>query len=192
MTNPIWTHRAGSRLAREAAAAAKLAERASAEFWAPIQAAEQRRQDERAALAVNAAKAEEERRSASCPCPTCSGGTKTLSIAEAAFVMSALSHFRGQGLAATPRHVELARFYAANPTYEVHGDAVVPRGGYDNAPDIGAMLAAQAPIEMGENTDAAADSDEAALAQLDAKPAKPSKAVRRHVAPPFLDDGDEA
>lgn len=136
-----YVYRAGDRKARDAANAAKLASR-DEEFWAKERIAEERRQAERAAVAANAAKAEEARKAAACPCPACSNNTKTLSIADAAMVMAALSYFRAQGLAPAEKFVALAHRYAANPTYVMHGDAVVPRGAYDNAIDLGAVLAA--------------------------------------------------
>lgn len=166
MSNQIWSYKAGDRKARAAANAAKRAEY-NEEFWARERALEERRQAERAAQAAAAARQEEELRAASCPCPTCNGGTKTLSVKEAAFVMAALSYFRAQGLAPAEKFVSLAHRLAANPTFEVHGDAVVPKGAYNNAPDLGAILAAQTPVPMGEEPDTAADSDESALAQVD-------------------------
>lgn len=141
MSNPVWTHRAGERKARDAARAAKLAQY-DEEFWARERAAEERRQAERAAVAAAYARQEEELRAQACPCPSCSGGQKVLSVKEAAFVFAALSYFRNQGLAPAEKFLDLARRYAQNPTYVVHGDAVVPKGAYDNAVDLGAVLAA--------------------------------------------------
>lgn len=191
MKNPVWTHRAGDNKARAAANAAKRAQYGD-EFWARERELEERRQAERAAVAAAYARQEEELRAQACPCPSCSGGTKTLSIKEAAFVMAALSYFRSQGLAPAEKFIQLAHRYAENPTYVMHGDAVVPRGAYDNNVDLGAVLAAPVvvtgtdaaivaaqaaqSIPMGRDTsgETAAESDEeAAIAQ--ATGSKPSR-----------------
>lgn len=153
-----YEYKAGSNKARAAANAAKRAEY-DAEFWARERAAEERRQAERAAVAAAIVRQEEELRAAACPCPACDGGIKPLSVKEAAFVMAALSYFRSQGLAPAEKFIQLAHRYAANPTYVMHGDAVVPRGAYDNAVDLGAALAS--PIAY-TGTDAAVIAAQAA------------------------------
>jgi hypothetical protein len=104
--------------------------------------------------------------------------------------MAALSYFRAQGLAPGEKFIHLAHRFAANPTYVVHGDAVVPRGAYDNNVNLGAVLAAPVvvtgtdaaivaaqaavPIPMGEDgtgdTVAETDENEAIAQATGAKP----------------------
>ena len=168
---------------RQEAGKAKLSAGMNDALISNLRAGAERAQAERDALVVHEAETVRKRMETACPCPSCDGGKKVLTVDEAAFVASAVEHYRNHRYATDPEQVVLQYARIAHPDWIVVGKRVVPATAYQNDLNIGEHAAAQAPVIPAVETATAEEA--AALAELVSE--TPRKKPR-HVTPPHLDD----